>query len=75
MEVIPRIIAENAGLKAEQIIADLYAKTSESNLYGIDVTEGKVRNVNETGIYDAWETKSWALKLTSDAVLTILKVD
>lgn len=57
------------------MIADLYSKTEESGLYGIDVTDGSVKDVNELGIYDCWETKSWALKLTVDAVLTILKVD
>jgi T-complex protein 1 subunit theta len=75
LEIIPRVIAENAGLKAEEIIADLYAKTGESNVWGIDVADGKVKDVNELGIYDCWDTKSWALKLSVDAVLTILKVD
>jgi T-complex protein 1 subunit theta len=62
-------------LKAEEVIADLYSKTGESNVYGIDVADGKVKDVNEIGIYDCWDTKSWALKLCVDAVLTILKVD
>ena len=57
------------------MIADLYSKQEESNLFGIDVTDGSVKDVNEIGVYDSWETKSWALKLTVDAVLTILKVD
>lgn len=39
-EVIPRTIAENAGLKPEGLIADLYAKTDESSHWGIDVTDG-----------------------------------
>lgn len=75
LEVIPRTIADNAGLKAEELIADLYARTGDSNLFGIDVTDGKVIDVTEAGIYDCWETKSWAIKLTVDACLTILKVD
>jgi len=75
LEIIPRVIAENAGLKAEAVIADLYAKTGESNKWGIDVTDGKVKDVTELCIYDCWDTKSWALKLSTDAVLTILKVD
>ena len=75
MEIIPRIIAENAGFKPEAIIADLYAKTGESNVFGVDVTDGQVKDVTELGILDTWETKSWALKLCVDAVLTILKVD
>ena len=44
-------------------------------MWGIDVTDGSVKDVNEMGIYDTWDTKSWAIKLTTDAVLTILKVD
>ena len=75
LEIIPRVIADNAGLKAEEIIADLYAKTGESNVWGIDVADGKVKDVTELCIYDCWETKSWAMKLALDAVLTILKVD
>ena len=75
LEVIPRTIAENAGLKAEEIIADLYAKCDEGGTFGIDVSDGKVKDVNVDGIYDTWETKSWAMKLCVDAVLTILKVD
>jgi T-complex protein 1 subunit theta len=75
LEVIPRVIADNAGLKAEEIIADLYSKTVEKNTYGIDVSDGKVKDVTEIGIYDCWETKSWAIKLCVDSVLTILKVD
>ena len=62
-------------MKAEEIIASLYANTAESNKFGIDVTDGKVKDVTEMNIYDCWETKSWALKLCVDSVLTILKVD
>jgi T-complex protein 1 subunit theta len=62
-------------LKAEEILANLYAKTVESNKMGIDVSDGKVKDVTEVGIFDCWETKSWAMKLAVDAILTILKVD
>jgi len=40
LEVIPRTIADNAGLKSEELLADLYAKTGESNHWGIDVADG-----------------------------------
>jgi len=74
-EILPRIIADNAGFKAEEVIADLYKGTETSNRMGIDVTDGKVKDAMELGVYDTWETKSWALKLCVDACLTILKVD
>jgi T-complex protein 1 subunit theta len=75
-EVIPRILSDNAGLKAETILANMYAKVNEgSNEFGIDVSDGEVKNANEAGIYDSLETKSWALKLAFDVCLTLLKVD
>ena len=75
LEIIPRTLAENAGLKAEEIIAGLYAKAGSGNVFGVDVSDGQIKNVSEAGILDCWETKSWALKLCVDSVLTILKVD
>jgi len=75
LEIIPRTLADNAGLKAEEILASLYNKTTESNHFGLDVSDGTVKNVVEAGIMDCWDVKSWALKLCVDSVLTILKVD
>ena len=75
LEIIPRTIAENAGHRAEETIADLYSKTADSNKFGVDVATGKAFDVTTAHIYDCWETKSWALKLCVDAILTILKVD
>mmetsp|Transcript_21450 Transcript_21450/g.20618 ORF Transcript_21450/g.20618 Transcript_21450/m.20618 type:complete len:503 (+) Transcript_21450:137-1645(+) len=74
-EIIPRTLAENAGLKAEEIIAKLYAETNKSCNFGIDVSDGEVKDVKEEEILDSYEMKSWAVKLTIDAVLTILRVD
>lgn len=64
-------------MKAETVLADLYAKHAESNVFGIDVAKGEVADVVncESPVLDLWETKSWALKLCVDSVLTILKVD
>lgn len=53
----------------------MYAKAAESSKFGIDVRDGKVKDVSEAGVLDSLETKSWALKLAFDVVLTILKVD
>ncbi|TNV81127.1 hypothetical protein FGO68_gene11350 [Halteria grandinella] len=74
-EVIPRTLAENAGLKAEEIIAKLYAVTADSKTSGLDVSDGQIKDMKEAFILDSWETKSWAIKLCIDAVLTILRVD
>jgi len=53
----------------------MYAKTATSSAFGIDVSDGVVKNAMEAEIFDSWETKSWALKLSFDVVITILRVD
>ena len=74
-EIIPRTLAENAGLKAEEIIAKLYAETGKSSQFGLDVSDGQVKDMVEASILDSMEVKTWAIKLAIDAVLTILRVD
>lgn len=73
--MIPRTLAENAGLKAEEIIAKLYAETNKSSTFGIDVSDGSVKDMVEASILDSMEVKTWGIKLAIDAVLTILRVD
>ena len=73
--MIPRTLAENAGHKAETVLADMYAKAVDSPSFGFDVSDGEVKNAMEANIMDAWETKSWAMKLCFDVVITILRVD
>lgn len=68
-------MADNAGLKAEEIIAGLYAHAQTSANFGIDINDGEVKDVVKAEIFDSMEVKTWALKLCFDAVLTILKVD
>lgn len=72
LEVIPRTIAENAGHKAEDLIASLYAETAKSKKVGIDIENGVI---GEVKVYDSFEVKMWGFKLALDAVLTILKID
>jgi T-complex protein 1 subunit theta len=74
-EIIPRTLAENAGLNAEEIIAKLYSETAKSPFYGLDVADGTIKDMKEMDILDSLESKSWGIKLAVDAVLTILKVD
>ena len=74
--MIPRILSENAGHKAETVIANMYAKIHEGSCeHGIDVVDGNIKNMTEEFIMDSLESKSWALKLAFDVCLTILKVD
>mmetsp|Transcript_152421 Transcript_152421/g.265679 ORF Transcript_152421/g.265679 Transcript_152421/m.265679 type:complete len:540 (+) Transcript_152421:98-1717(+) len=77
LEVVPRVIAENAGHNHVDVITALYAahQKGEKNA-GVDVESGAlVCDALEKGILDHQDTKRWALRFTVDAVLTILQVD
>jgi len=62
-------------LKAEAILANMYKEAANSSRFGIDVNDGKVKDAVKAEILDVMETKSWALKLCFDVIITILRVD
>lgn len=77
LEVVPRILAENAGLNSTDIISSLYAAHAASRTSaGVDIESGGVRDMDhESGIWDLLTPKYWALKLATDAACTVLRVD
>ncbi|KAH6819639.1 TCP-1/cpn60 chaperonin family protein [Perilla frutescens var. frutescens] len=80
-EMIPKTLAENAGLNAIEIIASLYAEHASSNTkvgnakVGIDLEEGACKDVSSLNIWDLYITKLFALKYAADAACTVLRVD
>lgn len=57
-EMIPRTLAENAGLNAMEIISSLYAEHASGNTkVGIDLEEGACKDVSTTGVWDLHVTK------------------
>ncbi|XP_061374024.1 T-complex protein 1 subunit theta [Gastrolobium bilobum] len=75
-EMIPRTLAENAGLNAMEIISSLYAEHASGNTkVGIDLEEGVCKDVSTTSVWDLHVTKFFALKYAADAVCTVLRVD
>jgi len=77
LEVVPKVLAENAGHSHVDAITALYAAHQKGEKgVGIDVDSGAlVCDAPEKGILDHLETKRWAFRFTLDAVLTVLKVD
>merc|ERR1711988_543706 len=73
LEVVPRTLAENAGIDAPNTIAAMYAAHKAGNTkVGIDVVEGSTA---ECGILDLLHTKREAIKMATDAAVTVLRVD
>ncbi|CAG8691795.1 4760_t:CDS:2, partial [Ambispora leptoticha] len=79
LEVIPRTLAEGAGLDATEILSKLYAAhhQSDQNNIGVDVENEKDGTVDavKAGIFDLLVVKSWAIRYATDAALTVLRVD
>ncbi|KAL0428668.1 UNVERIFIED_CONTAM: T-complex protein 1 subunit theta [Sesamum latifolium] len=80
-EMIPKTLAENAGLNAIEIISSLYAEHASGNTkVGIDLEEGVCKDISTMNIWDLHITKFvalkfFALKYAADAACTVLRVD
>ncbi|KAF5392070.1 hypothetical protein D9757_003333 [Collybiopsis confluens] len=81
LEVIPRQLAENAlgGAAANEIVTKLWAKHEEKGgeQWGVDVeaeTDGTLK-ASEHQIYDSLAAKSWAIRLATEAAVSVLSVD
>jgi len=76
LEVIPRVLAENAGKDPTEVISNLYsAHKKGGSTMGIDIETGEVADMKEASIFDTFAAKHQALRLASDVAITILRVD
>lgn len=76
-EVVPRTLAENAGLMHNQIVNDLYAAHKEGKAAaGVDiVNEGICDDAFAAGVWDHLMVKAQAIEYAVNAVVTVLRVD
>lgn len=78
LEIFSRILAENGGMEASDVIAALYAEHAKgNNTVGIDAqgSEQMVSDKAKVGVLDSLAVKQSAMRLAVDAVLTVLRVD
>lgn len=78
-EIIPRTLAENAGVDVSEVLARLHAAhhKHDHGLAGLDVEESDtgVLDSKKAGVLDVLAAKAWAIKLATEAALTVLSVD
>ncbi|KAK4230843.1 chaperonin Cpn60/TCP-1 family [Podospora fimiseda] len=79
-EVVPRTLAESAGLDATEILSRLYAAHQKEDGWstGVDIENEDgtgTLDAEEEGILDLLVTKQWAIKLATEAARTVLSVD
>jgi thermosome len=76
MEVIPRTLAENAGLDPIDILVALRSSHEEGNhTYGVDVYTGKIVDMKEKGVIEPLKIKTQAIKSAAEAAEMILRID
>jgi chaperonin GroEL (HSP60 family) len=76
MEVIPRALAENAGLDPIDMLVELRAAHEQGKLtYGIGIDDGKIVDVVKIGVIEPLKVKTQAIKSASEAAEMILRID
>nr|VZI39927.1 unnamed protein product [Spirometra erinaceieuropaei] len=78
-EIIVKALSENAGEKATEIIADLYARHQAGEINAGFVTLPKkdpsICDAVKAEVLDLYNTKRWAIRFASNAACTVLRVD
>ena len=77
VEVIPRTLAENAGLQPIDILVELRSKhdAPEGKNIGINVFTGKLQNSVEEGVIEPLVVKEQAIKSAAESAAMILRID
>ena len=76
VEVIPRTLAENAGLDPIDVLTDLKVQHDKKLKWsGLDVFKGKAVDAWKLGIIEPLKIKTQALKSASEVAELILRID
>ena len=76
LEIIPRTLAENAGLDPIDILVELRKAHEEEKItYGVDVFEGKVVDMKEKGVLEPIKVKKQAISGATEAAIMVLRID
>jgi len=76
LELIPRVLAENAGLDAIDLLVDLRAAHEAGDQHaGLDVFAGEVVDTAETGVVETAHAKEQAIASAAEAANLVLKID
>ena len=76
LEVIPKTLAENAGLDPIDILVELRAMHEKGEKWaGVDLENGKAANMESKGILEPLMVKIQAIKSATEAAVMILRID
>jgi thermosome len=77
LEMIPKTLADNAGLDPIDIMVSLRAahEKKEGAANGVDVFDGKIKDMKRQGVLEPVRVKEQAIKSAAEAASMILRID
>ncbi|KAM4747934.1 T-complex protein 1 subunit beta [Rhinophrynus dorsalis] len=76
LQMLPTIIADNAGYDSADLVSQLRAAHSEGkSTYGLDMKNGLIGDMEELGITESFQVKRQVLLSAAEAAEVILRVD
>ena len=76
MEIIPRTLAENAGLDPIDMLTELKASHDKGQKWaGIDVFKGKIMDAWKQGVIEPLKMKTQAVSSAAEVAVMILRID
>jgi thermosome len=76
LEIIPRSLAENAGLDAiDMLVAIRAAHEAGKKNFGLDVNQGKPVDMLKAGVVEPLRVKTQAISSAAEAAVMILRID
>ena len=77
MEIVPKALAENAGLESIDILVALRSahEKPKGHLMGVNVFSGKIVDMQKSGVVEPEKVKEQAIKSATEAASMILRID
>ncbi|MDR2624485.1 MAG: TCP-1/cpn60 chaperonin family protein [Methanobrevibacter sp.] len=75
LEIVPKTLAENAGLDSIDILVDLKAAHDKSKYMGLNVFDGKIVDMKEAGVVEPQKIKKQAIQSATEVTEMILRID
>jgi thermosome len=77
LEIVPKTLAENAGLEPIDILVGLRAghEKAKGHVMGVNVFTGKIVDMERSGVIEPMAVKEQAIKSAAEAASMILRID
>jgi thermosome len=75
LEIVPKTLAENAGLDSIDALVDLRSAHEKSPYMGLNVFTGDVTDMKEAGVIEPKRVKKQAIQSAAEAAEMILRID